>query len=782
MSRSEREAAPAGTAAGAFAFGEFTLDVDNGRFRRGETAVELPSRAFDALVLLVTHRHRLVGKNEIIASIWQDVAVTDDSLVNVISVLRRELGDDRSDPKYIKTVPRRGYRFVGPVTQLDKPPAPASPGAQAAGVRSHASAGAEPPGIRPDVPAGAARAGMRQRVLERIERRPAAAAIWLSGGISLAAAALVFTIAGTHEPEPTAREARPATIRFSHAPPAGTSIVSGGVLSPDGRYLAFVARDENTGTPELWVRILASGALRKLGGTAGASKPFWAPDAGRIGFFANNALLSTTLSAERPRTITHVDLASAGGSWGPDDTILFAEWAGGIYSVQASGDGPIRAVVPLDHGANDIAVTWPQILPDGRHFLYHVVNLDPAHTGTYVGDLVTGDSYRLVDTQSPAVYWQGRLLHVRDDMLIADELSPDRLELTGRAHIVARNVAAPSLDADGMVSAAGDVLAFEEGPRHQVLSWFDRSGKRMNGLPMPTVVYNPRLSPDQSQLLATGSITTNPGLWLASASREEYARLEPDAIAPLWAPDGRSIAYTSRGGFDLIVRTMDGDGAKRRLLSDAAVKILNDWSPDGAEIIYTTGHRDPEHRTDGVNGHGTGLDLWATRVETGDAQPLLATPSNEMQARISPDGNWIAYASDESGTLEVYVQRYPDLGAKRGISTNGGGQPQWRADQRELFYLSADRMIMSVEIESTPAAGVRFATPRTLFAAPLSGDAEDARDHYLASTDGNQFLIDGTGRPAQERLITVLVNWADEPGSHHDVSTPLAEPISQLLQ
>jgi dipeptidyl aminopeptidase/acylaminoacyl peptidase len=211
---------------------------------------------------------------------------------------------------------------------------------------------------------------------------------------------------------------------------------------------------------------------------------------------------------------------------------------------------------------------------------------------------------------------------------------------------------------------------------------------------------------------------------------------------------------------------MDRRAEKRRLLSDTNVKILNDWSPNGQEIIYTT------------SGGISGLDLWATRIETGASHPLLATPSNEVQARISPDGKWIAYASDESGALDVYVQRYPTLGDKRVVSANGGGQPQWRADQQELFYLSGDRTIMAVNVDST-ASGIAFDRPRKLFAAPLSGNAEDARDHYIVSTDGNRFLIDGSLPEDGDREITVIVNWADAIRDSWRDSTARLAPDSQ---
>ena len=241
-------------------------------------------------------------------------------------------------------------------------------------------------------------------------------------------------------------------------------------------------------------------------------------------------------------------------------------------------------------------------------------------------------------------------------------------------------------------------------------------------------------------------MTNNPGLWLAHLTRTEVARLEPDAIAPLWAPDGERIAFTARDGFDLLVRGLDGAAPPRLLISDDTIKLLGDWSPDGAEFVYT--------RIDGA----TSFDLWVARVADGSARPLLATPANEMQARISPDGKWLAYASDESGALEVYVQRYPELGEKRQVSIGGGGQPQWRGDQRELFYLSADRAVSAVEIETS--TGIAFGTPRALFRASVAGNPADARDLYAAAADGSKFLLEGPVAEPTDRPITVIVDWA----------------------
>jgi Tol biopolymer transport system component len=230
-------------------------------------------------------------------------------------------------------------------------------------------------------------------------------------------------------------------------------------------------------------------------------------------------------------------------------------------------------------------------------------------------------------------------------------------------------------------------------------------------------------------------------------TRAEVARLETDAIAPLWAPDGERIAFTARDGFDLLVRSVDGTEPPQLLLSDDSITLLGDWSPNGAEFVYT--------RIDGA----ASFDLWIAQADDGSARPLLATPANEMQARISPDGKWIAYASDESGALEVYVQRYPELGEKQRVSSGGGGQPQWRVDQHELFYLSADRAVTAVEVDSN--AGIAFGTPHSLFRASLSGNPADARDLYAATADGSKFLLDSpVEEKATDRSITVIVDWA----------------------
>ena len=698
-----------GIAPSEYAFDDFRVDVGQRELCRGNATVRLPSRAFDALVYLIEHRGRCVHKEELIAASWNDVVVTDDSLIHAISVLRRALGDERQRPKYIQTIPRRGYRFIGDVRLSGRPTEAA-------------------PGPRRKSPS----------------RSPVGRPVRMAG--LAIAAAMLAAIAVFQFGRPSAENAQAASIRLFQPAPPDTSIVSGGVLSPDGRHLAFVARNETQGRTALWVRALHSSELRRIEGTDGASKPFWSPDSRRIGYFANGDLLAIDLEGGTPQTIAPV-FAAAGGTWGLDDTILFAEWATGLFTVPASGDGEVRTVAVLDREAEDIVFAWPQFFPDGRRFLYQIVSLEPARTGVYVGDLRTLESFKLLDTTSSATLAPPHhVLHVKNDMLIAEELDLQHSELTGRAIVVARDISEPSLAAENVVSASADLLAFQHGVTRQNLVWVDRAGRGLESIAIPTVLYNPRISPDGSHLLGSSSVTIDPGLWLVSLDREEYTRLETDAVGPVWSPDGLSVAFTSRGGFDLLIRAIERPEKRRMLMSDNNVKILNDWSPDGRQLIYTT------------RAEPTGLDLWIVDVETGAARPLLATPHSDTQARISPDGAWIAYASDESGVLETYVARFPGLDDKRMISAGGGGQPQWRSDQSELYYLSPDQAVMAVDVNEGGAT--TFGSPRKLFRASVAGGPGDARDYFAAAAGGTRFLIDSAVNENDGQAITIMVNWA----------------------
>jgi Tol biopolymer transport system component len=254
------------------------------------------------------------------------------------------------------------------------------------------------------------------------------------------------------------------------------------------------------------------------------------------------------------------------------------------------------------------------------------------------------------------------------------------------------------------------------------------------------------MSPDGRLLLATGTPSRDPGLWLVDLKANASTRLGSDGIGPLWSPDGHRIAFTAQGGLDIFTSSTVGRTDNRLLLHDDTRKVLQTWSPDGRFMVFT--RRTPE----------TQLDLWLLPVsDPSHATRLLATPANEKGAAISPDGHWIAYTSDESGQSEVYLQEFPGLGSKRVVSTGGGAGAYWRGDGNELFYVAPDRSLMAVDVNlaTSPAVG----KPRALFRAPLAGEASEARNHFVASPDGKTFLVNVADDSSERGGIAVMLNW-----------------------
>ena len=695
-------------------FGRFSLDPRSRQLWRDGVRLQLPPRALDALAYLVDNRHRVVEKDEIIAAAWRDVAVTDDSLIHAISVIRRALGDDAAHASFIETIPRRGYRFMAAV-ELDGQPVPTSP------ERITGAGPLEVSVVRPGLPTRT-RYGMA-----------AAAAVLLAITATTAYWSLLANGSGT------------AAVRVEQAAPPGTAIVSGGVASPTGRHLAFVAQDES-GQTSLWLRALDSPEPRRLRRTEGASKPFFSPDGESLAFFSRGRLLATDLAGRAVRTIAAADVTVAGGSWGSAGVLLFADWPTGIYSVLANG-GPITQLTRLNHAALEVAHAWPHFLPDGKHFLYQVISRDSTQAGVYVGRVDARGSVRVLDRATAAAYAPpGFLLYLQQDLLMAQPFDAARLSLTGRPVLLARGLRAPSLFDGHVISGSREMLAFREGASSQQLTRVDRSGAHQQAVDVPASMVNFRVSPDGRSLLAASPLTDISGVWVVDLARGQWTRLAADGIAPLWSPDGSRVAYTSRAGHDIYVRRVTDDAGTQPVVRDQTVKVLNEWSRDGRHIVYA------EHST------ATKLDLWLLPLDGGPARPLLNTSFNEAQARLSPDGRWMAYVSDESGTSEVYVRRYPAMDDPQVISAGGGGQPQWRADQKELFYLAQDRSLMAVAVNGSES--LSYGPPRRLFRTSIGTAPSAARDSYAVMSDGQSFLIDGRLDRDRDAPITMMLNWA----------------------
>ena len=568
-----------------FAFGQFRVDAGTRQLWCDDRLIPLNTRVFDTLLVLVKHRDRVVEKDELMKAVWPDSFVSEDSLTQSIWALRRALGDHSSQPSFVATVPRRGYRFVAPVTTGTVEPAP--------GREPHPSdAAALPTEPRRPTPAPQPPAAVTG---SQPLQRPRYFA-WATAAVAvLAIAGMVAFNRGAAEPIATA-------VRTVVTAPLGTSIVSGAVVSPDNLYLAFVAQDEESGSIRLWVRMLESGEARAIPGTDGAARPFWSPTSTALGFFANGRLRTVALNGEAPRTVASVGLNPGGGSWGIGGVILFAGSRTGLQSVDETG-GRVTAVTALDPGRRERAHRWPSFLPDGKQFLYTVVSNDPNRAGTYLGTLGGGVPKRLFDMPTAYATYaaSGHILYVRDGALMAQRFDAESSTLRGTPVVVAGRVTAPDFLNGAYVSgSSAGLLTYGGGWTGGKLTWVDRAGTRLADIDSPTPLHNPALSEDERHVLADTSGESNPelqGVWRIDLERGSRNRLLRGGIG-LWSPDGQQVAFaTGEGGVsDIFLTHATGQNERKELLRTGESKGLNDWSRDGRYLVFIS--TNPETKSD----------------------------------------------------------------------------------------------------------------------------------------------------------------------------------------
>jgi serine/threonine protein kinase/Tol biopolymer transport system component len=554
----------------------------------------------------------------------------------------------------------------------------------------------------------------------------------------------------------------------SSLPETRTEIVTPGAdsfsfaLSPDGRQIVFVASGD--GVSRLWLRSLAATTAQPLAGTEGATYPFWSPDSHSVGFFADAKLKRLDLGGGAPQTVAAAT-AGGGGTWNADGVILFAPAAlSRLFRVPASG-GQAVAATKLDQERSHQS---PFFLPDGRHFLFFAPGHNPT-SGIYLGSLDSLDTQRLTPAETDGAYLSsGWLLWVRLDTrsLMAQRLDLDRKALTGDPVTLADPVAVDYLGSSNTlsVSAAGLVAYRAGGANRRQLAWFDRSGKALGrlGAPDDNDLNAPRVSPDGQRVAVHRTVQGNTDIWLLDGTRTTRFTFD-DAWDrwPTWSPDGSRIGFDSnrKGHRDLYQKSSSGAGAEELLLESSHDKSAPDWSADGRFMLYWS-----------VDPH-TGYDLWVLPMD-GDRKPwaFLKTTFNERAGAFSPDGRWVAYMSDETGQMEIYVRPFggdaasgaaANAAAQWQVSTAGGVHPRWRRDGRELYYLGPPSEMMAAPITVTGAT-LTPGTPVALFHTRVLGGGTDTLQgrQYDVTRDG-RFLIN-TVLDDPSAPITLLQNWKPE--------------------
>jgi Tol biopolymer transport system component len=544
------------------------------------------------------------------------------------------------------------------------------------------------------------------------------------------------------------RVPQPAELRLDVT--TGETLNAGSfALSPDGRMIVFNVQGSRGS--QLWLRSLDDSTPRPLAGTEDGQFPFWSPDGRSIGFFTFSALKRVDVDGGPPQTLATV-LTPAGGTWGADGTILYVpQDNGGVFRV-SEGGGESTRVTPVR--TPPLASRAPQFLPDGRHFLFHVGV--EGESNVYIGDLESGEIRQLFGSVTPAIYGSGHLWFVNENTLYARPFDPATGVLTGTALRVAEDV---SVEAYGGISAStAGAIAYRSGTRYlrRQLAWFDRGGRELGtvGVGANLRSNNPSLSPDGRQVLLQQTTRLNVDVWLLDLERSVTTRLTDSPAVesmPVWAPDGVRFVYNAPAEDRrvLAIKHVDGSKPDQQLATFDAddITLSTDWSPDGAFVVV--------RKRDGVTGT---WDLWALPTD-GNATPLqlTATPYDEREGQVSPDGRWLAYESNESGTFEIYVQPFPGPGAKVRVSTNGGQQVRWRSDGAELFYVALDRMLMALPVGPETERS-RFGAPVPLFPTRLVQSIAVARQQYIVSKDGQRFLMT-TAEEAPSPPITILLNW-----------------------
>lgn len=596
--------------------------------------------------------------------------------------------------------------------------------------------------------------------------------IGFSLGALLAGAALAWLL---HPPGPA-----PARMQFSIAVPGE---VSNPILSSDGRLLAYIAPDESTSAPRLFIQQIGASSATELPGTEGASYPFFSPDDQWVAFFANGKLQKMPVAGGPPQMLATVSFPR-GGTWGSRNVIIYSpDPSGPLWKVNADGTNSTVLTGKIFDGNID-SHRWPLFLPDGNHFLFLGAKFgsgdQSAASAILLSSLDHLEKKTLLHTKSNAGFDAHHLFYLdENETLRAIDFDPSSGSVTGDNRVIADTVGfQPSVYYGAFTVSLNGTLVYSTHTSYTTsqLTWFDRSGKSLGTIGEPALQSNPSLSPDGSRIALdiTDLKSNNLDVWLEDAKGATNTRFTFDPAEetdPIWSRDGKQVAYrslagqSSTSGIDvkdaagltaahpfLRISSVSGQGAIPQANVGSDI-IPNSWSADDKLLLCSLQN---------FSGGSRGSELIVAPGAGGKAVPLLQGTASETNGQISPDGKWAAYASNETGAWEIYVTTFPGGTGKWQVSRGGGGEPRWRADGKEMFYLSPTGMLMSVPV----SLGDTFASgaPTPLFQvrgrAPISSTDLFT---YDVTRDGQRFIVNQYLKPPAIQPLVIVQNALANP-------------------
>jgi Tol biopolymer transport system component len=507
----------------------------------------------------------------------------------------------------------------------------------------------------------------------------------------------------------------------------------------------------------LWTREVGSTAVHPVADTEDAQgSPFWSPDGRWLAFFSQGKLKKVSLFGGPALTICAMP-SNLGGTWNRDNVIVFAPVNRTVlHKVSAAGGTP-EPITTLNVDRKENSHRSPYFLPDGRHFLFTARSDVIQNNLIFVGSLDSKEIKPLLPAQSNVAYAEGFLLFAREGTLMAQRFDIDRLALSGEAVAVASRIGhnTPSSQAAFGVSSDGTVLAYQAGVRARgTLTWFDRNGKAIATAGAENNYTDVRLSPDEkiAAVVVPDPDSGNRDIWLMDLRNGTTTRFTSNPANDwqmAWSPDSQRLAFASdrNGRSSVYVKAVDGGDEQLLVRIPDRGVFPKDWSRDGSLLTLD------------IDTPGGISSLAAMRL-AGDRTPFPVGPGSserESELMLSPNGQWMAFSSRQSGNGEVYIARFPN-GGRRQVSVGGGGVPRWKADGSELYYVSADGWIMAVPLRGKdpiqPESPVRLLRP-------CGGLAFNAgASPYDVAADGSRFLAICASPSSNPAAITVSVNWA----------------------